>query len=383
VELDGILREGVGREASDIHLKVGAAPIFRVSGRLVPWEGQPPLARDDMNRLCESLLSDFHRQRLREALQVDVGYGHPELGRFRVNVFFQRGEPQAALRLVPARVRDIQELKLPPVVERIAGERRGLVLVTGTTGSGKSTTLASMINHVNRTADRHIITVEDPIEYLHHDDKSVISQREIGVDCTTFAAGLKGALRQDPDVILVGEMRDIETIETAIMAAETGHLVLSTLRTLDATETVTRVISAFPDHQREQVRLILSNILKGVVSQRLVPRADGHGMVPAVEVLVSTALVRECIAVAERTREIRDAIARGYTSYGMQTFDQSLMALWREDLITFEEALAQSSNPDDFALKARGISSTSDGRWDDFDRKEKDAPRERLKVDRF
>jgi len=231
VELDGILREGVGREASDIHLKVGARPIFRVSGRLGPWAEHAPLTHDDMNRLCESLLTDFHRQRLREVLQVDAGYGHPDLGRFRVNVFHQRGELQAALRLIPARVRGIHDLNLPPVVERIAAERRGLVLVTGTTGSGKSTTLASMIDHVNRSADRHIITVEDPIEYLHHDDKSVISQREIGVDCTSFAAGLKGALRQDPDVILVGEMRDLETIETAIMAAETGHLVLSTLHT--------------------------------------------------------------------------------------------------------------------------------------------------------
>jgi twitching motility protein PilT len=228
-----------------------------------------------------------------------------------------------------------------------------------------------------------VVTVEDPIEYLHRDERSIVTQREIGADCQSFAAGLKGALRQDPDVILVGEMRDLETIETAILAAETGHLVLSTLHTLDAAETVTRVISAFPEHARAQARLILASILKGVVSQRLVPRADGLGMVPAVEVMVSTGLVRECISIPERTREIRDAIARGYTTYGMQTFDQSLMALWREGLITFEEALAQSTNPDDFALKARGISSASDGRWDDFDREEKDGAEEPIKVDRF
>jgi twitching motility protein PilT len=239
-----------------------------------------------------------------------------------------------------------------------------------------------MIDHINRTVDRHVITIEDPIEYLHRDEKSVVTQREIGTDCTTFAAGLKGALRQDPDVILVGEMRDLETIETAILAAETGHLVMSTLHTLDAAETITRVISAFPDHQRGQARLILASILKGCISQRLVPRADGQGMVPAIEVMVSTGLVRECIEQQERTREIRDAIARGYTSYGMQTFDQSLMGLWREGLITFEEALAQSTNPDDFALKARGISSTSDSRWDDFDREESDGE-EPIKVDRF
>jgi twitching motility protein PilT len=383
VDLHAILREGVRRQASDIHLKVGAQPILRVTGTLVPLEDGPILDRDTMAGLMAELLTDFHRERLATGLQVDLGYGHPELGRFRVNVFHQRGELQAALRLIPPRVREIRELNLPAVVERIAAERRGLVLVTGTTGSGKSTTLAAMIDHVNRHASRHVITVEDPIEYLHTDDKSIVTQREIGIDCTSFAAGLKGALRQDPDVILVGEMRDLETIETAILAAETGHLVMSTLHTLDATETITRVISAFPEHARTQARLILASILKGVISQRLVPRADGTGMVPAVEVLVSTGLVRECITVPERTREIRDAIARGHTSYGMQTFDQSLMQLWRENLITFDEALAQSSNPDDFALKARGISSSSDSRWDDFDVEEKDVAAEPIKVDRF
>ncbi|TMA52968.1 MAG: type IV pilus twitching motility protein PilT [Deltaproteobacteria bacterium] len=383
MELDAILREGVGRKASDIHLKTGAPPVFRVSGTLTPWDEVAPIDRDAMAALARALLKDYHGQRLERELQVDVGYGHPELGRFRVNVFYQRGEIQAALRLIPARVRQIRELNLPPVIERIASERRGLVLVTGTTGSGKSTTLAAIIDYINRTVDRHIITIEDPIEYLHRDERSIVTQREIGADCLTFAAGLKGALRQDPDVILVGEMRDLETIETAILAAETGHLVMSTLHTLDAAETITRVIQAFPDHQRAQARLILASILKGCISQRLVPRADGAGMVPAVEVMVSTALVKECVQVPERTREIRDAIARGYVGYGMQTFDQSLMALWREGLITFDEALAQSTNPDDFALKARGISSTSDSRWDDFDREDGNAAEEPIKVDRF
>jgi twitching motility protein PilT len=383
VDLNAILREGVNRQASDIHLKVGAAPIFRVSGTLVSWEEAGRLDRDAMGALSDALLKKAQADRLRDTLQVDVGYGHPELGRFRVNIFYQRGDLQAALRLIPPRVRLIRELNLPPVVERISSERRGLVLVTGTTGSGKSTTLASMIDYINRTASRHVITIEDPIEYLHRDEKSIVTQREIGADCMSFAAGLKGALRQDPDVILVGEMRDLETIETAILAAETGHLVMSTLHTLDAAETITRVISAFPDHQRGQARLILASILKGCISQRLVPRADGEGMVPAVEVMVSTGLVRECITVPERTREIRDAIARGYTSYGMQTFDQSLMALWREGLITFEEALAQSTNPDDFALKARGISSTSDSRWSNFDKDGEGSGEEPIKVDRF
>src|SRR5262245_39365918 len=371
--LESILREGVARTASDIHLKIGSHPVYRVRGTLLPWDEAPRLDRDTMVMITQGLLTESQCTQLHKNLQVDAGYGHPELGRFRVNVFYQRGELQAALRLIPPRVRQIRELNLPPIIERIAGERRGLVLVTGTTGSGKSTTLAAMIDHVNRSVDRHVITVEDPIEYVHEDDKSLVTQREIGVDCMSFAAGLKGALRQDPDVILVGEMRDLETIETAILAAETGHLVMSTLHTLDAAETITRVISAFPDHQRAQARLILASILKGCISQRLVPRADGLGMVPAVEVMVSTGLVKECITIPERTPEIRDAIARGYTTYGMQTFDQSLMALWREDLITFEEALAQSTNPDDFALKARGISSTSDSRWDDFDKESSNA----------
>jgi len=382
VDIEAILREGVRRQASDIHLKFGSHPVYRVNGMLVRWEDAPVLDRDGMAYITQALLSDYHCKRLHESLQVDAGYGHPEFGRFRVNVFYQRGELQAALRLIPPRVRQIRELNLPPVIERIALERRGLILVTGTTGSGKSTTLASMIDHVNRLQSRHVITVEDPIEYLHQDELCVITQREIGVDCQSFAAGLRGALRQDPDVILVGEMRDLETIETAILAAETGHLVMSTLHTLDATETITRVVSAFPEHARTQARLILANIVKGVVSQRLVPRMDGKGMVPAVEVLVSTGLIKECIMLPERTHEMRDVIARGYTSYGMQTFDQSLMALWRENLISFEEALAQSTNPDDFALKARGISSTSDARWEDFDKDGSDGE-EPIKVDRF
>jgi twitching motility protein PilT len=242
-----------------------------------------------------------------------------------------------------------------------------------------------MIHHVNITRDRHIITVEDPIEYTHTDELCIINQREIGYDCKTFAEALRGALRQDPDVILVGEMRDLETIETAILAAETGHLVMSTLHTLDARETVTRVISAFPEHQRDQIRLILSSIIRGIISQRLVKRADGKGMVPAVEVLLSTALVRECIAQKEKTHELTDAIARGHATYGMQTFDQSLMSLFREDLITYEEALAQATNPDDFALKVRGIASTSDARWDQFDKPDRpdSGQAAAFKIDRF
>jgi len=382
VDLVTILRQGVERGASDVHLKVGSPPVFRVNGALQRWTDVGAIDRDGMMILTQDLLNDFHVRRLKEQLQVDVGYGHPDLGRFRVNVFYQRGEVQASLRLIPPRVKRVPELNLPPVIERIASENRGLILVTGTTGSGKSTTLAAMIDHINRMTTKHVITVEDPIEYLHRDQKSVITQREIGADCLTFALGLKGALRQDPDVILVGEMRDLETIETAILAAETGHLVMSTVHTLDATETITRIVSAFPEHARTQARLILASILKGVVSQRLVPRADGEGMVPAVEVMVSTGLVRECIQDPQRTRELRDVIAKGYATYGMQTFDQSLMQLWRDDLISFEEAMAQASNPDDFALRARGIDSSSDARWDDFDRDEEISD-EPIKIERF
>jgi twitching motility protein PilT len=382
VELLTILREGVARGASDIHLKVFSAPVFRVAGKLLRWEEVGAISREDMAVLTQSLLDDFHLQRLKEHLQVDAGFGHPDLGRFRVNVFYQRGDIQAALRLIPPRVRRIPELLLPPVIERIASENRGLVLVTGTTGSGKSTTLAAMIDHINRTTTKHVITVEDPIEYLHADENCVITQREIGADCTTFVAGLRGALRQDPDVILIGEMRDLETIETAILAAETGHLVMSTVHTLDATETISRIVSVFPEHARDQARMIVANVLKGAVSQRLVPRADGTGMVPAVEVMVSTGLIKECIRIPERQRELRDVIARGFTTYGMQTFDQSLMQLWKDELITFEEALGQASNAEDFALKARGIDSTSDQRWEDFDRDES-IGEETIKVDRF
>ncbi|MFM8410128.1 MAG: type IV pilus twitching motility protein PilT, partial [Alphaproteobacteria bacterium] len=270
---------------------------------------------------------------------------------------------------IPTKIRSLSELGMPESVAQIATGSRGLILVTGTTGSGKTTTLAAMIDLLNKTEADHIITIEDPIEYVHADQKSMVSQREVGVDVVSFADGLRGALRQDPGTILIGEMRDLETIEAAILSAETGHLVMSTLHTLDAPETVTRIIQAFPDHQRDQIRVVLSSVLKGIVSQRLVPRADGKGMVPAVEVLVSTALVRSIIKDPKRSpSELTDALAKGHVTYGTQTFDQSLMHLYKTELITYEEALRQATNPDDFALMVRGISSTSDARWNEFDR---------------
>src|SRR5690606_785617 len=300
--------------------------------------------------------------------ECDLAYGIAGLGRFRVNVFQQRGTIGIVFRVIPFGVKTIEQLHLPKVVESIANEQRGLILVTGTTGSGKSTTLAAMIEHINSSRTCHIMTIEDPIEFLIRDRRSIVNQREIGVDTQSFANALRAALRQDPDVILLGEMRDYETIETALLAAETGHLVLSTLHTLDATETINRIISVFPPYQQKQVRLQLTSILRGVISQRPVPRADGKGRVPALEVMVSTARVRELSADKDRTKELHDAIAKGYTTYGMQTFDQSLMHLVKSGLVTYEEALKHVSNPDDFALRFRGIASTSDGTWDDFDK---------------
>jgi twitching motility protein PilT len=374
VAIDDILRTALDREASDIHLKVGAPPFLRRYGHLAPDDSFSELSAEDLRDIIAQITDEKQRARLEEDRQLDLGYGNEEMGRFRVNVYHQRGEVRIAMRAIPRNIRSLDELQLPKIVETLTKESRGLVLVTGTTGSGKSTTLASMIDLLNQTEALHMITVEDPIEYLHEDKLSIISQREVGVDVTSFAAGLKGALRQDPDVIQVGEMRDLETIETAIMSAETGHLVMSTLHTLDAPETVTRVIQAFPDHQREQIRVVLSSVLKGIISQRLVPKADGNGLVPAVEIMVNTALVRDIIKDAARSpRELTDAIAKGHISYGTQTFDQSLMSLYRRSLITYEEALRQATNPDDFALQVSGISSTSDARWDDFDKKKDQA----------
>jgi twitching motility protein PilT len=368
VDLDAILTEAVRQEASDVLLKVGAAPCFRVRADLLPLDGWAPIEPEAMDDLVDHVLDPRRKVRFETDLQVDFAYEQPDLGRFRVNIFRQRGQASFVIRVIPGEMRTVADLNLPPVVDRLADERRGLVLVTGTTGSGKSTTLAAMIDHINRTRQAHIITIEDPIEYVHRDRLSVVNQREVGYDAVSFAAALKGALRQNPDVILVGEMRDLETIETAIMASETGHLVMSTLHTLDAQETITRTISAFPEDQRDQARLILSSVLRGVISQRLIPRADGLGMVPAAEIMVTSARVREYVADKQKSRNLRDVIAQGFTTYGMQTFDQSLMSLFRSGLITYEEALLHCSNPSDFELKVRGIASTSDSKWDDFER---------------
>jgi twitching motility protein PilT len=313
------------------------------------------------------MMSSRQKERFKANLETDIAYSVPGLGRFRVSIFQQRGSVGLVLRLIPSRILNFRELMLPPVLEKICEEQRGLVLVTGTTGSGKSTTLAAMIDYINSRRVEHVMTIEDPIEFLHRDKKSIVNQREVDVDTKNFPLALRSALRQDPDVILVGEMRDYETIETALLAAETGHLVLSTLHTLDATETINRIISVFPPHQQKQIRIQLSAVLKSIISMRLLPRADGLGRIPATEILISTAYIRECVEVKERTKLIRDAIAQGTSQYGMQTFDQSLYLLYKNGLITLDEALRRATNPDEFKLKIQGIQSTSDVSREEMD----------------
>ncbi|MBZ5588925.1 MAG: type IV pilus twitching motility protein PilT [Acidobacteriia bacterium] len=360
MHINDILKVATERKASDVHLKVGAHPLIRVDGTLVPLVEFKRMMQEDTIAMAFSMMSTQQKEKFKQFLEIDIAYSVPGLGRFRCNIFQQRGSVGLVLRLIPARILSVKELLLPPVLERIAEEERGLVLVTGTTGSGKSTTLAAMIDHVNNTRNCHIVTIEDPIEFLHRDKKAIINQREVEVDTRSFSVALRSGLRQDPDVVLVGEMRDYETIETALLAAETGHLVLSTLHTLDATETINRIIAVFPPHQQKQIRIQLAAVLKAIISMRLLPRADGLGRVPAVEVLVSTAYIRECIEQKEKTKLIRDAIAAGTSQYGMQTFDQSLFILYKSGLITLDEAIRRSSNPDEFKLRIQGIQSTAD-----------------------
>jgi len=357
--IDDLLRMAMSFGASDLHLRAGSHPVVRVNGTLKPLSGAAKLNQDETLEMAFSMMSNRQKHHFKEAFEVDVGYGVPGLGRFRVNIFQQRGTIGIVARVISDHIRNFEELGLPPVLEKIADENRGLILLTGTTGSGKSTTLAAIVDHINANRNSHIVTIEDPIEFLHKDKSSFVTQREVDVDTRNFAEALRGSLRQDPDVILVGEMRDLETIETALLAAETGHLVLSTLHTLDASETITRIISAFPPFQQKAIRIQLAGLLKAVVSQRLMRSASGKTRVPAVEVLISTPLIRDCILQEDKTASIRDAISAGTSQYGMQTFDQSLFYLHTSGLITLDEALRGSTNPDEFRLRLSGIQNTS------------------------
>jgi twitching motility protein PilT len=364
VHVNDLLRIAVERGASDLHLKVGSYPMLRLRGALLPAVSDRRLEHEDLVAVAAAVLPTAQRERFAESHELDLAYSVAGLGRFRCNAFQQRGTFGMVFRVIPMRVATIEELALPPVLKQIAAEERGLVLVTGTTGSGKSTTLATMINEINLTRTSNIITIEDPIEYLHRDNRSIVSQREIGVDTGSFSHALRAALRQDPDVILVGEMRDFETIDTGLLAAETGHLVFSTLHTVDATETINRIISVFPPHQQKQIRIQLASVLKAVVSMRLMPNVGGDGRVPAVEVLRTTPFIRDCIMDPDKTKMIPAAIAQGTSQYGMQTFDQSIFSLFESGLVSIEEAMRWASNVDEFSLKLQGISTTTDAAKD-------------------
>ena len=347
-EFNGWLSLLVERNGSDLHVKVGTPPKVRQSGALLPLDREP-LSHDEMEAIGTAIVPPERVERFEAAGEVDFAYSLPGVGRFRVNVFRQRGSVSAVFRTLRFGGPSFDEMGLPEVIRQLADEQRGLVLVTGPTGSGKTTTLAAMIEHLNHTRQSHIVTIEDPIEVLFRDDVASINQREVGTDTESFLSALRAALRQDPDVILIGEMRDTETVRTSLQAAETGHLVLSTLHTVDATETVNRVVDFFPPEQQGQVRLTLAGALKGIICQRLVPARDG-GMVPCHEILVNTGRVAERISDADKTAEIHDVIAEG-GYYGMCTFDQSLLQLVKDEKVTVEAALSASSNPHDFTLQ--------------------------------
>ncbi len=381
MDTNELLKTAIAQGASDVHIKVGSPPIMRVNGELMPMPGEKKLSQEDALKIAFSVMSPGQREIFKKKNDLDLAYSVPGLGRFRCNVFIQRGAIGIVFRVIPVRIPSIEELNRPDVLKKIALEPRWLILVTGTTGSGKSTTLAAMIDHINSNRTNNIITIEDPIEFLHRDKRSILNQREVGTDTESFSKALRAALRQDPDIILVGEMRDFETIQICLTAAETGHLVLSTLHTVDATETVNRIISVFPPYQHKQVRMQLSSVLKGIISMRLMPRADGRGRVPAVEVLVATLTVKDCILDPDKTKMLPDVVAQGAVHYNMQTFDQSLFQLHKTGLITYEEALRGATNPDDFALKVKGIQSTSDLTYES-PQSQKDQ-KDQMKIDRF
>ena len=358
-----VLQQMVQHNASDLHLKVGRPPTLRVDGHMVSLD-MPALKQEDLRSLAEQIMAPKNIKEFSEQKESDFALAVPGIGRFRVNAYQQRGTIAYALRTVPFQAKTVSELNLPEVCERISLMPRGLILVTGITGSGKSTALASMLHYINQNRHANIITIEDPIEFLHRDIKSSINQREVGTDTNSFAQALRRVLRQDPDIILVGEIRDIDTLDTALKAAETGHLVFSTLHTTDATQTINRILSFYPPHQQTEVRYMLSTALRAIISLRLVRRADKKGRVPAAEILVNTEAVRDQIRDMTKSLNIPQLIREGAVPYGMQSFDQSLMNWYQKGVISYDDALFAATNPAEFSLRIQGIAGSSDTSWD-------------------
>ncbi len=368
--LKQMLVEMLNRNSSDLHIRVGIRPHLRVNGKLEQIATEP-VTIDLMEQIISQVLNDKQQERFYRKNEMDLALSVAKLGRFRINLFRQRGTAGIAIRAVNTNIPSFEELHLPEAVKKMAKERRGLMIITGTTGSGKSTTMAALIEHMNSNRTDNIITVEDPIEYIYRDKKSIIAQREVGGDTETFASALRHAFRQDPDVILIGEVRDLETMSIALTAADTGHLVITTLHTMNVVETITRIISFFPPHQHQQIRLLLAGTLKSIVCQRLLTRGDQPGRVPAIEIMFNSGAVKECIIDPEKTAEIPELMEQGRVQYGMQSFDQSIMDLHKEGLITFEEAMHHATNPDDFDLRLRGITGSAE-RWQDGGSAEED-----------
>ncbi|MBI3871995.1 MAG: type IV pilus twitching motility protein PilT [candidate division Zixibacteria bacterium] len=364
--LKTMLEEMMSRGASDLHLRVGVRPCLRIDGQLTPMD-LPAMTAEEVEEVVTQILSEEQKRRFVARQEMDLALGVAKLGRFRINMFRQRGTSGVAIRSVHTTVPTFEDLHLPDIVRKLCEQHRGLVVVTGTTGSGKSTTMAAMIEEINATRAENILTVEDPIEYIFRDRQSIVSQREVGGDTESFASGLRHAFRQDPDVVLIGEIRDVETMMIALTAADTGHLVVTTLHTLNAVETISRIISFFPPHQHQQVRLMLHGTLSAVICQRLLPRSDGPGRIPAIEVMIGTAAVRDAILDPGKTSTIHDLIESGATQYGMQTFDQSIMRWYRQNMISYETASANATNSDDFDLRLRGITGASERGWREFE----------------
>lgn len=361
-----LLEQLVQLNASDLHLKPGIPPVVRHNGRLQRLQAPAPTPRD-LEEVAKQILTPAQRERFEETKEIDFAFGVTGLARFRANCYVQRNTIAMVFRHVPVKIQSVEELRLPPVITDLSLRPRGLIIVTGTVGSGKSTTLAAMVKEINTHLNVAIITIEDPIEFLHRDEKSIINQREVGSDTATYGDALRHILRQDPDVILIGEIRDQETMEIAMKAADTGHLVLTTLHTIDAQQTVNRVISFFPPHQHQEIRYMLSSTLQAVISQRLLPSLKTEGMVPAVEVLVTTGTVRDCIVNPEKTSLITQVMRDGVTQHKMQTFDQALMKLYQTGEVSLDDAMRASSNPHELELRLKGIQATSDTSWKEFE----------------